>query len=70
MRVFMRCGHYFPCRSVGKVTVEEFAPPPRQEGMEELEHYKLQMKIMTDLINVNMWEGIWFVKPLDGRKYI
>ena len=32
-------------------------PAQRQEGMDELEHYKLQMRIMTDLINVGGAKG-------------
>jgi len=32
-------------------------PAQRQEGTDELEHYKLQMRIMTDLINVGGVRG-------------
>ena len=29
-----------------------FVPPPPLEGEDELEHYRLQVKIMADIINV------------------
>ena len=32
--------------------VPAYAPPPPDPGEDELEHYKTQVKIMTDLINV------------------
>ena len=36
--------------------VMRFAPPPLEADEDELEHYKTQVKIMTDLINVSHWE--------------
>ena len=30
-----------------------YAPPPLEPDEDELEHYKTQVKIMTDLINVS-----------------
>ena len=38
---------------------ELFVPPPPVAGEDELEHYRLQVKIMADIINVCfgfMWE--------------
>ena len=36
-----------------KSEVKKFVSPAPKEGIEELEHYRLQVKIMTDLINVS-----------------
>ena len=34
----------------------KYVPPPLEPDEDELEHYKTQVKIMTDLINVCVWE--------------
>ena len=40
--------------SVSKSTVmERYVPPPVGEGQDELEHYKMQVRIMADHINVS-----------------
>ena len=36
----------------GVKKAELFVPPPPVDGEDELEHYRLQVKIMADIINV------------------
>ena len=36
----------------GSKKLDLFVPPPPQTGEDELEHYRLQVKIMADIINV------------------
>ena len=46
-----------PHRSGAPLEPVKYAPPPLAPDEDELEHYKTQVMIMTDLINVRRREG-------------
>ena len=39
-------------------SVASYVIPTPAEGSDELEHYRLQVKVMADLINVSKIEGV------------
>ena len=40
-------------KGAAKQQLDLFVPPPPLAGEDELEHYRLQVKIMADIINVS-----------------
>ena len=50
-----------------KQQLDLFVPPPPLSGEDELEHYRLQVKIMADIINVSILNtDIAFVHVVRG----
>ena len=47
-----------------------YVPPPPPEGMDELLHYKTQVKVMTDLINVREDHITSLLAPVMSPQYL